>query len=280
MPANFLDLHIVDFCQLSCRHCYLNKGNRFMLIRLIKSICNDFLDTKFPPLKREIILSGGEPLLHPNFAEICEFVRKLVGSVRLSSNGILIPRYIHTFKRHDGIQISVDGNKEVHDFIRGEGSYEKAINALYLLDEYEINHGIGFTLNRLNLKCVDHVIDLCIETGSRMLNLNIFHPINNSPNNSLEAVTFKEWVGVRDYAIKRAEKEGISIPTLCIEKGCIAGVLGLSVLPDGTYWDCSRNQMVIGKYPQKIEEILFWENIVNEKPRNQFETCCRRLKYE
>jgi MoaA/NifB/PqqE/SkfB family radical SAM enzyme len=185
------------------------------------------LDTKFPPLKREIILSGGEPLLHPNFAEICEFVRKLVGSVRLSSNGILIPRYIHTFKRHDGIQISVDGNKEVHDFIRGEGSYEKAINALYLLDEYEINHGIGFTLNRLNLKCVDHVIDLCIETGSRMLNLNIFHPINNSPNNSLEAVTFKEWVGVRDYAIKRAEKEGISIPTLCIEKGCIAGGFGI-----------------------------------------------------
>ena len=251
-----------------------------MLFDTIKDVCVDFIKTKLPLPKTGIILSGGEPLLHPNFAEICEFVRKLVGSVRLSSNGILIPKYIHVLKRYDGIQISVDGNKEVHDFIRERGSYKRAVDALYLLDEHRINHGIGFTLNRLNLKCVDHVIDLCIETGSRMLNLNVFHPINNSSNSSLEAVTFKEWIGVREYAIKRAEKEGIHIPTLCIEKGCIAGVLGLSVLPDGTYWDCSRNQMVIGKYPQKIEEVLFWENIVNEKPRNQFETCCRRLRYE
>jgi|GEM_PF-3871397 MoaA/NifB/PqqE/SkfB family radical SAM enzyme len=31
MPVNFLDLHIVDFCQLSCRHCYLNKGSNAYL---------------------------------------------------------------------------------------------------------------------------------------------------------------------------------------------------------------------------------------------------------
>lgn len=247
-----------------------------MPLDMLRAICEDFLKTGFPLSQSRIILSGGDPLLHPGFVGVCGTVRKLNGRVTLSTNGILIPKYIHTFHKNDGIQVSVDGNEEVHDYIRGEGSYQKAVKALHLLDENGINHGVGFTLNRLNLKCVDHVIDLCIDTGSRTLNLNLYQPLYNH----LEAVTFKKWLEIRGYAIKRAEKEGIYIPTSCIEKGCIAGVLGISVLPDGTYWDCSRNQMIIGNYPQKIEEALFWENIVDEKPRDQFETCCRRLRYE
>lgn len=222
-----------------------------------------------------IILSGGEPLLHPNFINVCDTIRKLNGRITLSTNGVLIPKYIHIFHKNDAIQVSVDGNEKIHDYIRGEGSYQKAVKALNLLDENGINHGIGFTLNKLNMKCVDYIIDLCIETGSKTLNLNLYQPIRNK----LEPVTFKKWLEVREYAIERAEKEGIYIPSSCIEKGCIAGVLGLSVLPDGTYWDCSRNQLVIGKYPQKIKDVLFWDNIVNNKPRNQFETCCRRLEY-
>lgn len=273
MPANFLDLHIVDFCQLNCRHCYLNKGNSIMPLDMIKNLCIDFLKTKLP-LPKQIILSGGDPLLHPDFAEICKLVRKLNGGIRLSTNGILIPKYIHVLKKSDGIQVSVDGNKEVHDYIRGEGSYQKAVHALHLLDENGINHGIGFTLNKLNLECVDHIIDLCIETGC-VLNLNLYQPIHNK----LEPVTFKKWIEVREYAIKRAEKEGVYIPSSCIEKGCIAGILGISVLPDGTYWDCSRNQAVIGRYPQKIGDVLFWDYIKECKTVNPFDTCCKDIRW-
>lgn len=68
MVANFLDLHIVDYCQLNCRHCYLSQGNSFMPIDLLKNVCIDFLQTNFPLTESTIILSGGEPLLHPHFS--------------------------------------------------------------------------------------------------------------------------------------------------------------------------------------------------------------------
>jgi len=276
MPECFLDLHIVDFCQLNCRHCYLNKGNSAMPVELLKSICKDFLHTKFPLSQRGIILSGGDPLFHPRFTEIYKIVRELNGSVRLSTNGILIPEYIHIFHRTDGIQVSVDGNQKIHDLIRGQGVYEKAVGALNLLNEYKINHSISFTLNQVNVEFIDHVIELCVKTSACTLNLNIYQPIHNT---RLKPLTFKEWIKIREYAIKRASKEGIHIPSICIEKGCIAGILGLSILPDGTYWDCSRNQEVIGRYPQPIAECLFWDNIKKIQHRDQWDTCCKRLIY-
>ncbi|MBA7514210.1 hypothetical protein ES705_06235 [subsurface metagenome] len=61
MPQNFLDLHIVDFCQLNCKHCYLNEGNSVMPLDMIRLICTDFLQTAFPLPQSAIIFSGGDP---------------------------------------------------------------------------------------------------------------------------------------------------------------------------------------------------------------------------
>lgn len=277
MPANFLDLHIVDYCQLACRHCYLNKGNTSMPLEMIREVSTDFLQADLPLPESTIILSGGEPLLHPQFGEVCSIVRGLNGYVALSSNGILVPQYIGLFRRNDGIQISIDGNSRVHDFIRGAGSYESAVRALRLLDENNIRHSISFTANKQNLKCIDHIIDLCIETGSYLLNFNLYHPIHE---NGLDPLSFSDWLSEKQRVKERVEQEGIICTAACVEKGCIAGILGLSVLPDGTYWDCSRNQQIIGRFPQKIGDVLLRDAIGRERCRNQFETCCRRVKYE
>lgn len=277
MPANFLDLHIVDYCQLACRHCYLNKGNTSMPLEMIREVSTDFLQADLPLPESTIILSGGEPLLHPQFGEVCSIVRGLNGYVALSSNGILVPQYIGLFRRNDGIQISIDGNSRVHDFIRGAGSYESAVRALRLLDENNIRHSISFTANKQNLKCIDHIIDLCIETGSYLLNFNLYHPIHE---NGLDPLSFSDWLSEKRRVKERVEQEGIICTAACVEKGCIAGILGLSVLPDGTYWDCSRNQQIIGRFPQKIGDVLLRDAIGRERCRNQFETCCRRVKYE
>lgn len=275
--ANFLDLHIVDYCQLNCKHCYLNQGHTFMPMDLLKEVSIDFLQTDFPLPQSTIILSGGEPLLHPHFDTVCNIVRGLNGFIALSSNGILIPQHIDLFQKDDGIQISIDGDKKVHDFIRGTGSYEKAVNALKVLDENRIRHSISFTINEANLKCIDSIIDLCIETGSYMLNFNLYQPICD---NRLHPLTFSHWLSLRQHVKKRTEQEGIFCPTTCVEKGCIAGILGLSVLPDGTYWDCSRNQRVLGKFPQRIKDVVLKGNIRSGKSRDQFETCCKKVDYE
>ena len=90
--------------------------------------------------------------------EACNIIRKLNGHI--ITNGILILKFIHIFKRNDGIKVSIDGDRETHDRIRGKGSYDKAIEALENLREDGIRHSIGFMVCRKNFYCIDHIIEL------------------------------------------------------------------------------------------------------------------------
>lgn len=247
-----------------------------MPLEMIQQVCTDFLHAGFPLPQNNIILSGGDPLLHPHFPEVCDIVRSFTGHISLSTNGILIPHYLQVFKRDDCIQISIDGDERSHDYIRGPGSYQKSVDALIALNERKIPHTISFTLNKQNQHCVDHVIDLCRAHQAALLNFNIYQPIQD---NALDPVSPAEWIHLRNHAREILRESGVSVPNTCVEEGCIGGILGISVLPDGTYWDCSRNQMVLGRYPQKIKDLLFWDKIRRKGTRDQFETCCRRFAY-
>ncbi len=70
-----------------------------MPLDMIRSICTDFLKTAFPLPQSAIILSGDDPLVHPNFVEACDTLRKLNGHITMSTNGILIPKYIYFSKK-------------------------------------------------------------------------------------------------------------------------------------------------------------------------------------
>lgn len=218
-----------------------------MPLEMIQDICEDFLQTNFPSKNNSIILSGGEPLLYPAFPQTCEIVRKLnKGRIVLSTNGILVPDYISIFKKNDDIQVSIDGDKITHDYIRGKGSYDKAVAALELLNLYNVRHGIGFTINQTNKKCIDHIIELVTKTGASIFNCNIYQPINKK---NLQPIRFKEWLEIREYMASKLEKESMFFSDPCILHACPAGMNGICVLPDGTYLDCIRAGHTIGKYP-------------------------------
>ncbi|RZN40105.1 MAG: radical SAM protein [Methanophagales archaeon ANME-1-THS] len=136
MVENFLALHLTSNCQLSCRHCYCQNyspTSTEMPLEIIKSLCEDFLNTELPLKEYSIILSGGEPLLYSKFEQLCDLIREYQDHLILSTNGLLIPKYIDVFEKNDGIQVSIDGDRETHDRIRGRGSYDKAIAALGVL---------------------------------------------------------------------------------------------------------------------------------------------------
>ena len=98
MVENFLALHVTSNCQLHCEHCYFRNYTTASIkipLETIRNLCVDFLGTDFPLNKYSIILSGGEPLLYSKFEQLCDLVREFQGHVRLSTNGILIPKYIN-----------------------------------------------------------------------------------------------------------------------------------------------------------------------------------------
>ncbi|MDD1729244.1 MAG: hypothetical protein LUQ50_09245 [Methanospirillum sp.] len=246
-------------------------------MEMVYAICRDFMSTDLPTLHRRIILNGGDAPLHPDFPEICKCIREISGSVVFSSNGILIKDVIHLLRTSDAIQISIDGDQDTHDCIRGTGNYDVAVEALHLLNEHQIPHSLSFTIHRENLYCLDHIMDLAIQTKSALLNINCYSPVIAC---GLEPISYNDWIRLKKKARIHLARYGISVPIGCTETGCIGGILGVSILPDGTYWDCSRNQKVIGRYPQKIGDVLDLGKIADGSCKNQFETCLRRIKNE
>ena len=84
---------LTSICNLNCYGCGAgcSQNNSFNYMVKTDELKNNLqtIKEKCPHLK-QIVLTGGEPLLHPNFINICEMIRKLFPSIEIIifTNGI------------------------------------------------------------------------------------------------------------------------------------------------------------------------------------------------
>lgn len=143
-------IDVTEKCNLICKHCYNRSGNGkhkdFPFEDLIK-----VLDDLLPLQLTQITFTGGEVLLYSEFEElldyVCDHPNQDFGFI---TNGT-IPhkRFIKMINSVPNIDVgvSLDGpTAPIHDFIRGNGSFEKTLSFLK-----RINRGcIKVTLNKIN----------------------------------------------------------------------------------------------------------------------------------
>ena len=68
---------------------------------------------------RQVVLTGGEPLLHRDFARLCNFLRECGVRVTLLTTGLLLSKYAATVGDGvDEIIVSLDGPEAVHNEVR------------------------------------------------------------------------------------------------------------------------------------------------------------------
>ena len=146
--------NLIRRCNLACKHCYTTSADIDFPGELstpeIYTVMNDLRAFKVPVL----ILSGGEPLLHPDIFNISGRAKDLGFYVALSSNGTRItPTNIDQIAKIDYqyIGVSLDGIKDTHDrFRRQVGSFDEALRGVRLCLDKGIKVGIRFTLTRDN----------------------------------------------------------------------------------------------------------------------------------
>jgi len=141
-------------CNLKCKHCYINfepykKIKDFIPFETIKQALKDTKDFNV----KMICLTGGEPLLHPEFNAILRTCLKHK-PVTIFSNGINInDKKARFFKKVEDegemelfFNISLDSYDErKNDDIRGRGSFRKALNAIQSLIKYTFTPTIKYT---------------------------------------------------------------------------------------------------------------------------------------
>lgn len=168
-----LVLMLTDVCNLECVHCF--KSNQSHAETPFEAI-----ETALSGMKRifgkvHVSMSGGEPTLHRRFEDILRLLESQSQVYHLVTNGFNFKRRTLPLLRKYGrtlecVAFSLDGaNAEAHDRIRGEGSFERVMDAIARCREHGIGTRICCTLNKWNLNQIDPLRrlaqNLCITNG-------------------------------------------------------------------------------------------------------------------
>jgi MoaA/NifB/PqqE/SkfB family radical SAM enzyme len=126
---------------------------------------------------KTIAFSGGEPLLRKDLEKMIEFSKKFGLQVHITTNGWLINETkIKSLKKAglDIINISLDGPEEIHDWLRGKGSYKKAIWAAQLAKINGIRLTIASIVIKQNYKFLPFLVRLAHQLGASSMKLQPF----------------------------------------------------------------------------------------------------------
>jgi len=199
-----ITLQVTDACNMACTYCYQhNKGTHSMTFDVAKKFIDMILDadertnTYITSTKCDgaiINFIGGEPWLEIDLiSKVSDyfigevFRRKHPWAIKfvfsVCSNGLLhfdskVQEYMKKHIDHFGYNISIDGNKALHDSCRidltGNGTYDRAIAGVKDFKEnFGGNMGSKMTIAPGNIdKVFDAVSFMIGDSGYRNINLN------------------------------------------------------------------------------------------------------------
>lgn len=158
----FVAWQINSECNLGCLHCCEEAGHSMpgeMNKEEVFNFLQQIVDLNIP----YVAFSGGEPLLHPHFFEMCEFLRRNNVSLKVETNGEFIDERIAeklAKLKFRSVQISLDGaTAKTHEKLRLSGDWEKAVAACRYLVKKGVNTEIVFVPTKFNIHETGSLID-------------------------------------------------------------------------------------------------------------------------
>lgn len=151
-------------CNLHCVHCYSDSENQDypgeLSVDEAKRMLEDLAQFQIPAL----LMSGGEPLVHPHFFELAGYAKQQGLRLTLSTNGTRIDVQMAERIRQTGfsyVGISFDGLGKVNDRFRGKlGAFEAALTGVRNLKRVGQRVGLRFTLTRRNFEALPQIFKL------------------------------------------------------------------------------------------------------------------------
>lgn len=161
-------LHLLTACNLSCKHCYINKEQHGSQ-QLSKEQIDAWLKLFFQSGRvTNLILLGGEPTLHPDLAFAVKRAKELGYRVTVDSNGYLFHDFLEkvTPQELDFLSFSLDGpDKDVNDPIRGEGVFETCTANIRKAVHAGFNASVIYTVSRKNIAQLYRMGELLQDLG-------------------------------------------------------------------------------------------------------------------
>jgi radical SAM protein with 4Fe4S-binding SPASM domain len=261
----YLFLEITRLCNLSCRHC----GSDCSSNKNFESLTTDswisiiyYISQHFDP-PPSIVLTGGEPIVHPDFEKIIKSLDSLNFCWGMVSNGYALNNeLIDLLKKYHmhSITISLDGTSENHNWLRCKvDAYTRTIDSIkQLVSMHFPQMDIVTCVNKHNITELDEIAQTLISLGIKHWRLFRIFPAGRAKNNNDLLLSHQQTRALLEWIRQNKNKyrsEGLDVNYCC--EGwvpfkqdqtirdypffCRSGINIASVLSDGTITGCTNN---------------------------------------
>jgi len=252
---------ITQCCNMRCLHCgsyATGKREGELTTEEALDLCDQLSELGLT----YITISGGEPLLRPDWDLIAERFAKNRVRISLITNGYFVKKNREKLVRLkpyiEKIAVSIDGVRETHDYIRQtEGSFDRSMEGLAVLRNIGISTAAITSVSRWNLHELEDIQMELMKRKVREWQVQVVFPGGRMREHPSQMPAPEDMIPVAAFILRESKKfkeKKIPIDTFCADdmgyyssicrlinpcwNGCQAGLQGLGIESDGTIKGC------------------------------------------
>jgi len=227
------------------------------------TLWNSMYGIHFSP---SVNITGGEPFLRKDLFEILQEFHRNNFDLFVLTNGTIVDK--HRAKQLSnlhvqGVQVSIEGPREIHESIRGKNSFTASLQGVKNLLEAGLEVTLNVTLSSLNAEYFTDLIQLSSSLGVQKLGFSRLVPSGRGVTMAKDMLLTERIKELYENIFSR-EDNGLKIVTgdpvasqLRMQSqdiyhgdiamgGCAAGISGITILADGTIVPCRRLPVPVG----------------------------------
>ncbi len=276
----FLFFELTKQCNLSCLHCASSctpsKDQPKLTLQAISGVLQQ-VKRRYSTKKILVCLTGGEPLLHPEFFQIIQEIDKQGFSWGITTNAMLLSDHCadEMLSAHMGsISISLDGLEETHNALRRNSqAFQHAVLGIQRLVQRKMPVQITSVVTQKTIHELDAIYEIVQQLGAyswRILNI---EPVGRAEKNVNLFLRKEQYQELLTYIVKLRNESKLHVTYGCSHylgipwEGkvrdfnfiCGSGLFVMSIMANGDIFPCLDMQ----QYKQLRQGNIFQDDVID-----------------
>ena len=219
-------LELLSSCNLNCEHCFYRASNKshssdFLSKEEIFKLIDKFLENDI----YKVVLSGGEPTLHPSFVEISKYAMSKIQKVSACTNGVILDKNLENkvvelnFSTYT-VRVNSHIDKIHNEFGGRDGALQQTIGFLQKLKSKNRNISIHITIHPDNIDHIEETIEFCEDFSSEIVVSSIYYDKLKVNSETIKKYN-KEIDKFKKEHVNSADLILVGFEPFCTNKNCL-----------------------------------------------------------